>query len=290
MPTTYAYPTYTINGWGANVADDYGCLWFVQPGTDITYGPGVRLRTSPRPYSAGTYRANSFRDSRNITLTGSVQCPDRVTMTAARNRFLGIWPDGGQQTLTVDDGISPKQIAVELAAVPKFDVWEDATGADWQIQLLAADPRFLDTTVQNASTTLPTPGASGLSWPLNWSAGGGLNWGTVASNGSTTLTNAGNAPAWPTFTLAGPLVAPFFTDGSTGRLLAYSGNVLVGESLTIVTDPAKRAVTYSDGADRFTFMTSAQWFPIPPKSSITVAFGASSGTGTLSAAWSNASW
>jgi hypothetical protein len=368
-------------------------------------------------------------------------------MTAARQRFLAIFPAGSQQTLVIDDGIGPKQANVELTAEPKVGFWADATGFDWQLQLTAVDPVYYDTTVQSGSTTLPTPGAVGLDWStgggLNWgmpnyapnpnfetstvgwgprnsstlarqaggSVGGfsclvtstqastetglittpsikglvsgagytfsadvkpsttstmtmyadwldatgtfisttsvatsgvtsgtwqsitsthtapanadranlyvtggvmavgasfgidnlmfrptaatgtgtGLDWGSSISNGTLSLGNTGNADAWPVFTFVGPLTMPMVTNNATGQALAYSGTLAAGDSVVVTTSPFGRSVLLS-GADRFTLMTSASWFPIPPGSTVTVAFAASAGSGSLSASWRSASW
>jgi hypothetical protein len=206
---------------------------------------------------------------------------------------LALFAGGGQQTLTIDDGIGAKQATVELSSDPKVAPFTDATGFDWQLQMTAIDPVYYDTLIQSASTTLPTPGAVGLDWVtgggLDWATGGGLNWGSSVSNGTLSIGNSGNADTWPTFTFTGPLTIPMLTNNSTGQQLAYSGTLAAGESLVITTSPFGRSVLLA-GADRFTLMTSAAWFPIPPTSSVTVAFAASAGSGSLSASWRSASW
>jgi hypothetical protein len=293
MATTVLRPTYAISGWAANVDDDFGIRW-VATSQDATDGPAPKLRTSERPYAAGAYRATSFPASNPITLQGWGRGPGgRAAVVAARQRFLGLFTDGGQQLLVIDDGLAPKQALVELAAKPKFTIWPDCSGFDWQLPLLATDPVFYDTNLQLASTSLPTPSGVGLDWVtgggLNWVSGGGLNWGLVTSSGTMTLTNTGNAISWPVFTLAGPLTLPIVTDNATGQKLAYSGTLVGGDSLVITTNPAGRSVLLN-GSDRFTLMTSASWFPVPPASTVTVALAASAGSGSLSASWRNASW
>ena len=296
MPTTFLLPTYTIAGWSANSDDDFGCRWVVAS-QNASDGPPVKTRISERPYGNGSYRAQSFRASRPIPLTGWVQCPNRVAAIAARARFLALFTGGGQEVLTIDDGVGPKQTTVELASDPKVAPWSDATGFDWQLPLIAVDPCYYDTTVQSASTTLPTPGAVGLNWNgsvgatggLDWASGGGLDWGSSVSNGTLSMSNTGTADTWPVFTFVGPLTLPMLTNTGTGQQLAYSGTLLAGDSLVITTNPFGRSVLLS-GSDRFTLMTAAAWFPIPPASSVTVALAASAGSGSLSASWRSASW
>lgn len=294
MPTPFALPTYTINGWSANVDDDFGARWTVAT-QDSTDGPTPKLRMSERPYGAGAYRAQSFPAARPMTLQGNVQAGSRAATAAARSRFLAIFTGGGQYPIIIDDGIEPKQTLVELAAIPKVAIWEDGSGFDWQLPLSAADPRYYDTTVQTTSTGLPSPSSTGLDWStgggLDWTGGGtgGLDWGTATSNGVMTLSNSGNADSWPTFTLTGPLTMPALTT-ATGQVLAYSGQLSSGDTLVIATAEQPGRSVLLNGSDRFTLMTSATWFAVPPSSFISVTFSAVAGSGGASASWANASW
>lgn len=292
MPTVLTYPTYTVGTWSAGVDDDNGARWGVSD-QDIYSAPGTKTRISERPYSTGAYRAPSFRTSRTITLTGWCAAQDRASVRRARDTLMSTFPDGGQQTLTFNDGISPRQMRVELASDIKIKFDHNPWFFHWQLTLIAIDPVFYDTTIQSASTTLPTPGAVGLDWAtgggLDWVTGGGLNWGSSISNGTLSLGNPGNADTWPTFTFTGPLTIPMLTNNATGQSLAYSGTLAAGDTLVITTSPFGRSVLMN-GVDRFTLMTSAAWFTIPPASSVTVAFAASGGSGSLSASWRSASW
>jgi hypothetical protein len=292
MPTVLTYPTYTIGGWSAGVDDDNGARWGVAD-QDALSAPGAKTRISERPYSSGAYRAPSFRSSRTITLTGWCAAQDRASVRRARDTLMSAVSGGGQQTLTIDDGISPRQCRVELASDVKIKFTGSPWFFHWQLSVVAVDPVYYDVAVQSASTTLPTPGGVGLDWStgggLDWSTGGGLNWGTVVSNGTFSMANSGNADTWPVFTFTGPLTSPMVTNTSTGQQLAYSGTLSAADNVVITTAPVGRSVLLN-GADRFTLMTSAAWFPIPAFSNITIGFAASAGGGSLSASWSSASW
>jgi len=291
LPSTLVYPTYTINGWVANALDDLSCEWWVAS-TNVTDGPGVKVHSTPRPFGIGSYRSTQYLDARPITFTGYVSCPNRAAMTAARTRFLSMFPDGEQRTLVIDDGLSQKQVLVERADTPKIDVWSNACGFDWQLFLYANDPRFLDVAVQ-VSPAAAVSGVStdGLDWStgggLDWATSGGLDWGVSGGGGVLAVANTGTADTWPIFTVTGAISTPSFTDPTTGKSIAYSGTVASGQTLVINTSPFARAVTL-DGVDRFPFLTSAQWFPIPPNTSMQIQF-AGAGSGTATATWQNAS-
>jgi hypothetical protein len=294
MPTPFAYPNYTIGAWAANVDDDYGCRWGVEPGIDITDGPGRKTHITSRPYVTGAYRSRSYIDSKSFTIPGWVQCPDRAGMIAARARLLALFPNGEQVPMVVDDGFSQRTITVELTDKPKVDPFPDGCGFDWQLSFLAADPRFLDATVLTSSTGTGGQATDGLDWAtgggLDWTGGGtgGLNWGNSGNTGSLVLQNTGNAEAWPLFSIAGQATSPFLTDVTTGKVIAFGDIVQTGQTLVIDTSPYTRSVELNS-VDRFGSLTSAQWFPIPPNSTITVTYGAG-GSGMVTASWQNASY
>jgi Phage tail protein len=291
MATRLMYPTYDIEGlWAANVIDAQGNSWGVST-QDASNLPGTKLKQSDRPYGDGSYRANNYRASRTINLTGWMTSANRLSTDQARDLIATAFPDGSQQTLTIDNGNLTKTIAVELASDIKVAFNGNPYSFTWQLTLWAADGRYSQGT-QLVSTSLPTAGAVGLDWAtgggLDWATGGGLDWGSVASSGTMTLVNNGTAPIWPTFTFTGPLNVPILT-AAGGQQIGYLGNLGVGDSLVVVTDPYKRSVQLN-GTDRFTLLTPASWFSVPPKSSVSVALQASGGSGTLSASSQSASW
>lgn len=196
MPTRVLYPTYTIGSWAANVDDDFGCRWVVTSQT-LYGGSGRKTHTQERPFGTGAYRARSYLAGRSDLLQGWCQAPDRASARAAQDRFKALFPSGGQDVLLLDDGISPRQLTVEAAeAAPKCEPWADAQGFDWQLPLLSADPRWLDTTVRSAVTTVGSASTDGLNWgppdPMFVNVG-------AASEGS----NAPRTPGMPPGILAG---------------------------------------------------------------------------------------
>ncbi|RSM60587.1 hypothetical protein DMH03_17720 [Amycolatopsis sp. WAC 01376] len=286
MPTSVILPVYSIGGWSANVDDDFGCRWVVTAQT-LNSGSGRKLHVTERPFGMGAYRARSYSAARSDTLRGWCQAPDFAGAAAARDRLLGLFPDGAQLALVKSDGISARQLLVELDAdAPKLDGWADAQGFDWQLPLYAADPRWLDTAVQTAGPfTVGGAATDGLDWGtggLDW-ANGGLDWGTSGNGGVLSLNNLGTAPTWPVFTIVGPLTNPTFTNPATGDVIAYTGTVEAGQTLVIDTSPFTRSVALN-GVDRFGFLASAQWIEIPPGGQVTVQFSGT-GAGTVTATW-----
>jgi hypothetical protein len=295
VPTSVILPTYTVGTWAANVDDDYGCRWVVTSQT-LNSSSVRKMHTTERPFGLGAYRARSYLGARSDTLQGWCQAPDFGGAASARDRLLAIFASGAQTVLVKNDGLSSRQLTVELDdAALKIEPWSDAQGFDWQLPLYAADPRWLDTNVLTAGpVTVGGASSDGLDWAagspggLDWNAGspGGLDWGLSGVGGILSLANTGTAPTWPVFTIAGPVVNPSFTDPSTGDVIAYTGSVDLGQTLVIDTSPFSRSVQLN-GVDRFGLLASAQWIEIPAASQVAIQF-AGTGTGTVTATWQNA--
>lgn len=438
MTTPVLLPTYTIGSWAANVDDSSGCRWLVTS-QSLASAPGVKTFFTPKPFGMGDYRARSYRSSKSVDLEGICVAPSRVARETARNLLVGLFPYGEQEPLVVYDGMSTRTLTVELNDIVQVDVWPDGLGFDWKLNLHAADPRFLDSAVQSASTTVQSVSTDGLDWStgggLNWTSGGlinngsfsgltgwhaensatlanptdpstgrvyasitstqatspsgiianaaingisggatyvfkmdaksssvstvntkvdwldinstyisttigsmsvtsswssgsmnhvapanaasaavyadagpitvggsfgvdnldfgpaskparGLYWGASGSSGLIYMTNTGTATSYPVFTVTGPLTNPTFTNPNTGDLIAYTGTVAAGQTLTIDNSPFTSTVNLN-GIDRSGALSSASWIDIPPNSTTVLQF-AGSGTGTLTATWQNA--
>lgn len=119
---------------------------------------------------------------------------------------------------------------------------------------------------------------------LDWSTGGGLNWGLSTSSGTFVLSNGGTAESWPTFTLNGPLTNPVITNVATGQNFTYAGTLGAGDQVVITTSQFNRSVLLNGSADRRPYLTTAQWFSVLPGSTVNVQLSSSSSgdTGTLS--------
>lgn len=289
MSTTLAFPDYSIGDWGSNRLDDEGRYWWVTD-SNIRDGLAPKIHVTERSAGHGAYRARSHMSARPVTIEGFCKGTDRISREDARDLLLSIFVDGGQQLLTFDNGVSVRTLVVELAGTPKIAVSRNHTSFRWQLPMIAADGRMLDSGVQLAGPiTVGGASTDGLDWTgggsagLDWATGGGLDWGASGASGVFTLTNLGTFETYPIFTVVGPVTDPTFTDPASGKVIAYSGTVGSGQTLVIDTSPFNRTVKLN-GTDRFSSMVSAQWFVIPPKSSLAIQFGGAGG-GQGSATW-----
>lgn len=300
---TISAPTYALGAWmagsaGFDVVDANGTAWGVRTnGTSgIFDGPPVTLNQSDFPNSDGAIRSRNFRPTRTMVMNGWAAASSIAGGAASRRAFIGMLNGGGQQNFIVTDldGLILTAL-VELGDTPKAT--PNALQFDWQLTLSAADP-YLYAPAVTASVGLPGS-VSGIDWVglgagIDWTGGGlgGIVWGTNSSNGLLQLTNTGPAEAWPVFTISGPpsgtLVNPIIVNSSTGETLAYTGTLSPGDVLVITTKPTARSVLLN-GTSYRRFLTNAQYFSVPPNSSITVQFqGTSASTPSLLASLASA--
>lgn len=275
-------PTYQIGSWAAGdtgVADANGTVFAIRPQgtTGVFDGAGVRLNHTPFPDSDGAQRSDSFDTTLPITLSGWARGTSVAGTIGSRRAFVGLFSGGTQQTMTVTDlDGSVLTVLVEKADIPRAT---PANGCefDWQLSLIAANPRKFGP-AQTASTGLPVS-AGGLHFPLDFA----LHWANTGTNGLIQLTNSGTAEAWPMFTITGPtdgatLTDPVIVNTETGDQLAYTGVLNTGDTLVISTSPFARYVRLN-GVPYRRFLTTAEWFSVPPGDSVSVQFqGTSSST------------
>lgn len=93
---------------------------------------------------------------------------------------------------------------------------------------------------------------------------------TLDSNqvlGSTTVSNPGTVPSWPTWTATAPGSGLTLTNVTTGEEIEFSGSIPSGRTLTIVTEPGKQSVKLDDGTDWWpNLVGNPVFWKIPPGS------------------------
>jgi hypothetical protein len=281
MPTLLQPPIWTIAAWSANVVDSNGCMW-VSPTSTGWFDP-LPVRGSDIDISTedGSYSTPTTRGERVITIPGYTKAPTSAAADAAADQFTGLLATGGLQQLSVQENTRTLTAMVKLGNGGQLDRTSQC-GFEWQLVLIAPDPsRYL--AVPAGTTSLPMysggkdytgGGAGGVDY--TGGGAGGINYGTVTSTGLIQLTNTGPAKSWPQFTITGPtdgttLVAPSIVEVGTNRTLAYSGTLTTGDRLVITTRPGARSVLLNNVSYR-RFLTSAQWFAVPPGASTQVQF------------------
>jgi hypothetical protein len=227
-----------------------------------TDGADVRRNVTNRPTSYGDFPQPALNGSRLITVTGTAVADSVVRLKQMRDTFIGILSDGVYKQLTVTDTYGPRWAMVDSGSRPNW-VQQNDTSAVWKMDLYAPDPR-----IYGMSKTLTLPGApvvGGLSYDITYP----MDYGMASVNQYQYLNNAGNSASWPVFKITGDYFAGFTITDNLGNVITYSGSVSRSAPVTI--DPSTGSAT-QNGSDRSTFITSRQWFSIPPNSTILPSF------------------
>lgn len=234
--------------------------------------PDMRVSNSDRPGRHGQYPGSMRASGRVITVTYRISdhsggLPDAVDALEA-----ALAPDENpaEEQLRISwDGTTRMVMARceghQLTMDPRWPTGS-ATGT---IRWTATDPRRYGMTLHSDSCELPAPVSSGLAFPLAFP----LAFGPGTSGGVMVASNAGGAAVWPVLLVDGPSTGPVITDLDTGRRLEFdpSFQLLAGQQLVIDTD--SRSVLLG-GVTRRNRLLTAEWFPIPAKSSVKIGFAA----------------
>lgn len=239
---------------------------------------GATIKTSPhdRANSDGVFGVvKFFRGARVITqsglFTGAATEEESALMW---RRLAAIMADGAPREITVTDPAGPLSATVILydsgsTLEPLIDGM-----AEYVITFLAFDPVRYGPW-RTTSTGLAQPGG-GLTYPL-FSPAGVLDYGANGDLGRVTVTNAGSADVWPSFTVTGTLTAGFFIQClETGDVIRYDRVVPAGTVITI--DSRTGAVQVDGVSDGSTYVTRDEFFPIPGGQSRTIQFNAIGGS------------
>lgn len=278
MPTPLNPITWTVDGWVGNAIDDAGIHWLVHTDEGWWDPPAPRLAHSARRFGHGSYRGHAYNESRVISLQGVMTAPTGRLADLAAQQFPAILGDGELHELVVtDETLTSMSCMVERAGQPKFSRINRAQ-AEFQLQVIAPDPRKHAATATPGEARLPQGTTGGLSAaaPGVSAAAPGVAAGSSTSIGSVAVANIGTAPAAPVLELVGPLPAPMITVAETGVRLAYTEDIPAGRTVYINTDvfaalglPA-RSVLLDGVSDRRRYLSLPQGWPIvAPRSTAT---------------------
>lgn len=284
--TDYTGTYFTVDGiddWLSKGVDANGVRWTMTDLTGWDEPPDSRLAFTPRVAANGSFDAPVYDDVRVISWMGLLQAPDRATREAMKltlARVARALRDGADLIGHDESG----DFTVHAKRSPGWKIAPfGPLGLQYQAAVTCPDP-YKYGPVVTETTNLPTPPPAGLAFPL-FTTVGVLDFGLPGDTGQVTLFNPGTTDAFLTFTITGPVLGGFtLTDVSSGRQIAYAGDVATGAVVLIVDSATGRATL--NGADRTGELTSKQWWSVPAGGSSTVQFatsGASGQTGTLTA-------
>lgn len=250
----------------------------------------ARYAADNRPQANGTFRPGTiYRNARVVSVEGTWTGSDLASAYAARYQLAALQADGVESPFVVTDLLGSKSVTAGITTAPVMDDGLYAPFFSFAFDVVAADP-FRYGSVVTGSTGVPTP-SSGLVWPLG-SSGSGLyfDWGTPGNPGQVSLSNAGSAASWPSFTVGGGLSNGFsLTWVPTGDQLVFNYPIPDGSSVNVNSRTGR--VTLDGSSDVTGFLTVANWWSVSPGQTGQVQFlplGSQSGSPSLSASLSPA--
>jgi hypothetical protein len=276
-PLTDAYVV--LDGWAAPALDAEGTEWILTAVDGWNGGAAVRTALADRPQDHGSFDGPSFYGTRTITLEGTAHCVSRSVAMKAQDILASI---GAELSATlypvafVEPG-QPKRLAYcRLNAPTKIGTVYGGDTFDWNIQLVAPDPRRYSDTVDALLLSLPTGDASsGLTAPLTAPfATAGSGSGTVAQG---TALNVGTASTRPLVTFFGPLTDPGIANLRAGKTLSFNYNLLAGETLVVDFD-GRSALLNGTASRTYAIAPTAAYWDLAPGGN-DIRFTARSGSG-----------
>jgi hypothetical protein len=296
MSTLSVKPAWHVDGWSGNYVDDNGVDWVIHEDRGWFEPVDDRLFDSDKPNGAGTYSAPSLDAARVITLTGYARAADPVSADRARNQFNALLKRGHLHQLVVEEPVVDKTAWVKRAGGNLRNTRPNQF--DFQLILMAPDPRKFSTVLHSDSTKLALDAPGGIQWD-GPAGSAGVQWGGPAGvtgllyqsgpgeNGVIQITNAGTGDAPIVFTVHGPVQTPTIIRTDTAETIKWGGTVADGSTLAI--DTGAGSVLLDSGNQR-PLLTQADFFTVPAESTIEVAFQSPqpSPTAELVAVWPDA--
>lgn len=205
--------------------------------------PVPRRESTLRPSRHGERDTTRFYAGRVIELEGLATGATQADAYAAIDALKGALALGSEHVLKFTrQGLAYAERAViREGSALEFELVGKRKTIKWAVALVAADPRLYADTLSSGSYDPTQAGSgSGVNFPLTFP----LDFGSGSSSGSLQLTNAGNFPTPPVWTITGPAVNPELRNDTTGESIFTTG-LSLNAGAQIVIDVAARDVLVS---------------------------------------------
>ncbi len=239
--------------------------------------PNLRGGNTDRPGRHGAVAGRKHAETRTVEVELTVTVDDNDMSILRAIDDICAWEDEPvEEPLVIWAGtVAPQLVSarMEKAAIPTDYEWSIGHHRI-RLQWVCTDPRRYDMTAYT-SPVLGMPGGitTGITFPLTFP----ITFGGGVASGSLTLPNAGNAPAYPVFTLTGPLSGPVITRSDTGQKLQFAPSFDLLEGQTLVLDSGTRSVILDGSVSRRDALVVADWFTLPRNSNTVVTLGSTGG-------------
>lgn len=230
--------------------------------------PSIRRDKTSRPTSHGSFGETGYVESRVITLTGIAIAPEAAQLHELRDELAMALNTGELIEFTFSTRQGQRFVTGYLDSgmdwIQMFD-----KSAKWKFDIYCPDPRMYGQPAGSprwATFGLIDTTDEGISYPITYDLSYNISNTTI----ETSLTNNGNAPAYPTFIFSGKtngftISASLASNKKNIGTLTYSKATNTDQLVKIDT---VRGRLYVGGADRSMLLDRRDWIILPPKTTV----------------------
>jgi hypothetical protein len=282
---------YTLTGPDGSICsfNDITDTNYVGQLTDVTGfdSPEVRESADDLVQFDGGIHGDFFYGRRPITLSGVLLNPATTTERNQRTLKLDRATDAlrGDALLQFQpDGYPAQRIWVRRQQPLRITgAWQK----EFQVALVAADPRVYSDALNSSTVATADPGAAtpGRVYSKSYS----ITYAAATPIGQILVTNAGTTVSYPTLRVYGPGNNPVLYNFTTGQSIRLNYSLSAGDWLTI--DTLNRTVLLNDGTSRYgavDFANTSWWGLNPGVNDIRVAYDAYVSGSSLNVQWRDA--
>lgn len=222
-----------------------------------TDGTNVRRDNTVRLVKHGDFSEKATMGARLISFSGTAVAKTMIELQEMRDDFVGTLSDGSYGPLTVTTKAGTRTATVGLEGRTSW-VQQADLFASWKIDFYAPDAFIYGEWKTSTISTVVPESVGGLTYILTYP----LNYNVDQSEAlARTVTNKGNAKAWPVYKIIGNIPSGFELRDNRDNIVAFSGQVSIQAPVTI--DMRKGTATQG-GVDKSTLFTARDWFGVDP--------------------------
>ena len=274
-----------LDDWAANAVAYNGTEWWATGFDGWWGGSSMRTGATERPSDHGGFDGPSYLGPRTMTISGVTLAPTTDLVLLARDTIVSLCSDLRSLyplVVTETSGLT-RQCMVRIVGDPKVADLNE-TAFEWQMSLVAPDPRRYSTSETVLTMTAPADPVGGLVVPFSVP----FSIVSVGSSSTTeTVTNGGTFGTRPVITFSGPLSNPQITNVTTGQTMALTSVIAGGE--WVVLDFDRRSVLLNGITSRAsTILHGSAWWELAPgvnELQLAAADGEGSATVRFRSAW-----
>lgn len=226
--------------------------------------PDIRSGDMARVARGGLVEGEDIYGGRTVTITLNVLADTQAAFNAAVNAlslaFSAPALAASPLTFTIPGVAGGTEARVYVKprrrALPIPSLWF-ANTTPAVVELAAADPLLYSESETAYTLTVAVP-ATGRSYSRTYD----MTYGASGTLGAAYLVNAGNITTPVLLRIFGPVSNPTVTNVTTGQVLSLTTTLTAGEYVDI--DTNDRTVLLGGTADRYSWLTTPQWWGLRP--------------------------